>query len=154
MESVVCLKSYNLTSQLLCWVLRVVKDSVKDINIGWGPCSVTLSNHLWTLHTFLGTERQTSSPSLISPTSLSVEQERRSFSNSWYFVILREVGNSWSFNVICLKLTSGLVWWDKQRLVDQHSRPFVNFQRKDSRERLASLLTLVCWCSNTRIYRI
>ena len=39
--------------------------------------------------TLRGTDRQTSRPSFISPNSLSVEQERRSFSNSWYLVILK-----------------------------------------------------------------
>ena len=39
--------------------------------------------------TFRGTDRQTSRPSLISPNSLSVEQDRRSFSKSWYLVILK-----------------------------------------------------------------
>ena len=37
--------------------------------------------------TFRGTDRHTSRPSLISPNSLSVEQERRSFRSSWYLVI-------------------------------------------------------------------
>ena len=40
--------------------------------------------------TFLGTERHTSRPSLISPTSLSVEQDKRSLRRSWYLVILKK----------------------------------------------------------------